>query len=128
MVQGTTTVGLRAEHGFAAPVTVRRATSTTTVLFDTGLSPDVMVVNADRLGVDLTAIQAVARRGGALRRGLAGRVFDGRVERPPGADRPCGAFAMEPGIVLDELNRRLARTGCASGPSRPPTPTARSAG
>ncbi len=58
-VEGATRVGLRAEHGFAALVTVRRATATTTVLFDTGLSPDAMVVNADRLGVDLTAIQAV---------------------------------------------------------------------
>ncbi|WP_200214346.1 MBL fold metallo-hydrolase [Micromonospora coerulea] len=56
---GSTTVGLRAEHGFAALVTVRRSNSTTTLLFDTGLSPDAMVVNAERLGVDLTRIQAV---------------------------------------------------------------------
>jgi len=56
---GSTTVGLRAEHGFSALVTVRRQTTSTTLLFDTGLSPDAMVVNADRLGVDLSAIQAV---------------------------------------------------------------------
>ncbi len=56
---GTTTVGLMAEHGFSALVTVRRGTTTTTLLFDTGLSPDAMVTNADRLGVDLTQIQAV---------------------------------------------------------------------
>ncbi len=56
---GSTSVGLRAEHGFSALVTVRRGPATTTLLFDTGLSPDAMVVNADRLGVDLTAIQAV---------------------------------------------------------------------
>ncbi|MBM0225500.1 MULTISPECIES: MBL fold metallo-hydrolase [Micromonospora] len=56
---GSTTVGLRAEHGFAALVTVRRGNTTTTLLFDTGLSPDAMVVNAERLGVDLTRIQAV---------------------------------------------------------------------
>ena len=48
-----------AEHGFSALVRVRRGDSTTTVLFDTGLSPDAMVTNADRLGVDLSAIQAV---------------------------------------------------------------------
>lgn len=56
---GTTTVGLMAEHGFSALVTVRRGATTTTLLFDTGLSPDAMVVNSDRLGVDLTQIQAV---------------------------------------------------------------------
>jgi 7,8-dihydropterin-6-yl-methyl-4-(beta-D-ribofuranosyl)aminobenzene 5'-phosphate synthase len=56
---GATTVGLMAEHGFSALVSVRRGDTTTTLLFDTGLSPDAMVVNADRLGVDLTAIQAV---------------------------------------------------------------------
>ena len=56
---GRTTVGLMAEHGFSALVTVTRGATTTTLLFDTGLSPDAMVINADRLGVDLTAIQAV---------------------------------------------------------------------
>jgi hypothetical protein len=29
----------------------------TTLLFDTGLSPDVMVVNADRLGIDEVVVQ-----------------------------------------------------------------------
>lgn len=56
---GATTVGLMAEHGFSALVTVRRGDATTSVLFDTGLSPDAMVTNADRLGVDLTAVHAV---------------------------------------------------------------------
>jgi 7,8-dihydropterin-6-yl-methyl-4-(beta-D-ribofuranosyl)aminobenzene 5'-phosphate synthase len=56
---GETTVGLRAEHGFSALVTVRRGMRTTTLLFDTGLSPDAMVTNADRLGTDLGAVQAV---------------------------------------------------------------------
>ena len=55
----STYVGLRAEHGFAALVTVRRAASLTTLLFDTGLSPDAMVTNADRLGIDLGGIQGV---------------------------------------------------------------------
>ena len=53
------TVGLLAEHGFAALVTVRRADRTTSLLFDTGMSPDAMVINADRLGVDLSAVQGV---------------------------------------------------------------------
>jgi len=56
---GRTAVGLRAEHGFSAMVTVRRDTTTTSLLFDTGLSPDAMVVNADRLGIDLLGVQGV---------------------------------------------------------------------
>jgi 7,8-dihydropterin-6-yl-methyl-4-(beta-D-ribofuranosyl)aminobenzene 5'-phosphate synthase len=56
---GRTAVGLRAEHGFSALVTVRRDATTTSLLFDTGLSPDAMVVNADRLGIDLLAVQGV---------------------------------------------------------------------
>lgn len=56
---GRTTVGLRAEHGFSALVTVRRGATATSLLFDTGLSPDAMVVNADRLGIDLLGVQGV---------------------------------------------------------------------
>jgi 7,8-dihydropterin-6-yl-methyl-4-(beta-D-ribofuranosyl)aminobenzene 5'-phosphate synthase len=56
---GETAVGLRAEHGFSALVTVRRGTTTTSLLFDAGLSPDAMVVNADRLGIDLLGVQGV---------------------------------------------------------------------
>jgi 7,8-dihydropterin-6-yl-methyl-4-(beta-D-ribofuranosyl)aminobenzene 5'-phosphate synthase len=56
---GATVAGLRAEHGFSALVTVRRGTTSTTLLFDTGVSPDGMVDNADRLGVDLADVQGV---------------------------------------------------------------------
>lgn len=56
---GETAVGLRAEHGFSALVTVRRDATTTSLLFDTGLSPDAMMVNADRLGIDLLGVQGV---------------------------------------------------------------------
>jgi 7,8-dihydropterin-6-yl-methyl-4-(beta-D-ribofuranosyl)aminobenzene 5'-phosphate synthase len=58
---GRTNVGLMAEHGFSALVTVRRgpATTTTSVLFDTGLSPEAMVTNAARLGLDLFSVQAI---------------------------------------------------------------------
>jgi len=56
---GRTTAGLRAEHGFSALVTVRRGTTTTTLLFDTGVSPDGMTDNADRLGIDLRDVQGV---------------------------------------------------------------------
>jgi len=75
---GRTSPGLRAEHGFSALVAVRRGGTTTRLLFDTGISPDGMVVNADRLGVDLRDVQgAVLSHGhfdhtGGLT-GLAGR-------------------------------------------------------
>src|SRR5262245_18236615 len=53
---GSTQVGMIAEHGYSALVTVRRGTSSTSVLFDAGLSPDAMSTNADRLGVDLSGL------------------------------------------------------------------------
>ncbi|MGY1607373.1 MBL fold metallo-hydrolase [Geodermatophilus sp. SYSU D00700] len=56
---GGTLPGLRAEHGFSALVTVRRGRTSTTLLFDTGISPDGMADNAERLGVDLGAVQGV---------------------------------------------------------------------
>ncbi|MGY1707999.1 MBL fold metallo-hydrolase [Geodermatophilus sp. SYSU D00758] len=71
---GVTSTGMRAEHGFAALVTVRRGGTTTTLLFDTGLSPDGMTENAGRLGVDLGAVQGVVLSHGHLDHagGLAG--------------------------------------------------------
>jgi 7,8-dihydropterin-6-yl-methyl-4-(beta-D-ribofuranosyl)aminobenzene 5'-phosphate synthase len=67
-----------AEHGFSALVAVRRGTTTTTLLFDTGLSPDAMMTNAGRLGVDLSQIQAAVLSHGHFDHagglaGLAGR-------------------------------------------------------
>jgi len=56
---GRTSVGLMAEHGFSALVTARRAGTTTSVLFDTGLSPEAMVTNASRLGLDLFGVHAI---------------------------------------------------------------------
>jgi len=58
-LDGTTMTGLLAEHGFGALVTVRRGDHTTSVLFDSGMSPDALVTNADRLQVDLTAVQGI---------------------------------------------------------------------
>jgi 7,8-dihydropterin-6-yl-methyl-4-(beta-D-ribofuranosyl)aminobenzene 5'-phosphate synthase len=54
-----TFAGLVAEHGFSALVTVRRSGTTHTLLFDTGVSPDGLATNAERLGVDVGAIEAV---------------------------------------------------------------------
>lgn len=56
---GRTRAGLRAEHGFSALVTVREGSTRSTLLFDTGVSPDGMAVNAERLGVDAGDIRAV---------------------------------------------------------------------
>jgi 7,8-dihydropterin-6-yl-methyl-4-(beta-D-ribofuranosyl)aminobenzene 5'-phosphate synthase len=58
-VGGAADVGLVAEHGFAALVTVRRGETTTSLLFDAGLSPDALSVNASRLGIDLGAVQGI---------------------------------------------------------------------
>ncbi len=75
---GLTTRGMIAEHGFSALVTVRKGDQATTLLFDTGLSPDAMVINADRLGVDLGEVHSVVLSHGHFDHagglaGLAGR-------------------------------------------------------
>lgn len=56
---GRTSIGLVAEHGYSALVTVRRGQRETTLLFDAGLSPTGMLDNADRLGADLSGLQGV---------------------------------------------------------------------
>jgi 7,8-dihydropterin-6-yl-methyl-4-(beta-D-ribofuranosyl)aminobenzene 5'-phosphate synthase len=56
---GEAGAGLRAEHGFSALVTVRRGDTSGTLLFDTGASPDGLAVNAERLGIDVGAVQGV---------------------------------------------------------------------
>jgi 7,8-dihydropterin-6-yl-methyl-4-(beta-D-ribofuranosyl)aminobenzene 5'-phosphate synthase len=57
--EGRASPGLIAEHGFSALVTTRRANRTHTVLFDTGISPDGMATNFERIGLDASAIEAV---------------------------------------------------------------------
>ena len=52
-----TNAGLIAGHGFSALVTVRRGNNTTSVLSDTGASPDAVVTNGGRLGLDLSALE-----------------------------------------------------------------------
>jgi 7,8-dihydropterin-6-yl-methyl-4-(beta-D-ribofuranosyl)aminobenzene 5'-phosphate synthase len=56
---GRTAPGLIAEHGFSALVTTRRGKDTHTVLFDTGVSPEGMATNIERLGLDVAAIEVV---------------------------------------------------------------------
>jgi 7,8-dihydropterin-6-yl-methyl-4-(beta-D-ribofuranosyl)aminobenzene 5'-phosphate synthase len=56
---GETAPGLRAEHGYSALVTVRRGSTSSTLLFDTGVSPDGFAVNAETLGIDVGSLQGV---------------------------------------------------------------------
>ncbi len=56
---GRTVAGLRAEHGFSTLVTVRRDSTESMLLFDTGASPDGLAVNAERLGLGLGDLQGV---------------------------------------------------------------------
>lgn len=56
---GVTVPGLLAEHGFSALVTVRRGERTHTLLFDTGVSPDGLATNMERLSIDAGSIEAV---------------------------------------------------------------------
>ncbi|MHA3701968.1 MBL fold metallo-hydrolase [Jatrophihabitans sp. YIM 134969] len=114
---GRTTVGLRAEHGFSALVTVRRGSTTTSLLFDAGLSPDALVVNADRLGVDLTAVHAVVLSHGhfdhagglsglAARRGARGMAM---VVHPYVWTPRRVAVPGQPANLLPSLSRRALR-------------------
>ena len=57
--EGRTFPGLIAEHGFSALVTTRRGVTAHTVLFDTGVSPDGMAINFERLDLDAAAIEVV---------------------------------------------------------------------
>jgi 7,8-dihydropterin-6-yl-methyl-4-(beta-D-ribofuranosyl)aminobenzene 5'-phosphate synthase len=56
---GRTGASLLAEHGFSAIVEVQHGPSRSTVLFDTGASPDGMATNAERLGVSFDDLRAV---------------------------------------------------------------------
>jgi 7,8-dihydropterin-6-yl-methyl-4-(beta-D-ribofuranosyl)aminobenzene 5'-phosphate synthase len=56
---GEVRAGLRAEHGFSALVTARRGDQSTTVLFDTGVSPDGLASNAEFLELGMDTVQGV---------------------------------------------------------------------
>ncbi len=56
---GVALLGLRAEHGYSALVTVRRGERVSRLVFDAGLSPEAMTVNAERLGVDFGEVQTL---------------------------------------------------------------------
>lgn len=117
---GSTTVGLMAEHGFSALVTIRRGTTSTTLLFDTGLSPDAMVINAERLGVDLGAIQAVVLSHGHFDHagGLVGLAGKRGIRSLPMVVHPMiwtRRRLAVPGTEAEELPTLSKRTLAAEG-------------
>ena len=101
-------------HGFSAVATARRGSQTSTALFDVGPRGDVWLANAERLGVDLAAIDVLFlshwhwdHSGGipavvaavAAARAAAGRaplLVDVHPDRPDqrGILTPLGVFAM----------------------------------
>jgi len=50
---------LRAEHGFSALIDIYLSNTSHKVLFDTGASGDMVLYNVDRLGVDLSNVEAI---------------------------------------------------------------------
>lgn len=99
---GRTAAGLVAEHGFSALVTVRRGTTKSTLLFDTGVSPDGMAINAERLGVDFSDLRGVVLSHGHFDH--AGG-FSGLARLCPGHDLP---LTVHPAVWT---RRRLALPG-----------------
>lgn len=58
--RGNKRMSVLAEHGFSALIKTTSEDSTRTMLFDFGFSKDVVVRNADALGVDLTEVEILA--------------------------------------------------------------------
>jgi 7,8-dihydropterin-6-yl-methyl-4-(beta-D-ribofuranosyl)aminobenzene 5'-phosphate synthase len=58
-VEAETVEGLHAEHGFSMLVTVERAGRRSQLVFDTGMTPDGMVGNMRRLGVDAGEVEVI---------------------------------------------------------------------
>ena len=119
-VGGMTLTGLIAEHGFSALITVRRGDRTTSVLFDAGLSPDALVTNADRLQVDLTAVQGVVLSHGHFDHagGLAGLTRRLGRSRMPMVVHPAAWTRRRlaaPGAEPTELPTLDPRTLAAEG-------------
>ncbi|HWC83580.1 MAG TPA: MBL fold metallo-hydrolase [Pseudonocardiaceae bacterium] len=82
---GATTAGLVAEHGFGALVTIRSGGRGTSLLFDTGQSPDALITNADRLGLDLRELHSIVLSHGHFDHagGLAGLAARRGVRKLP---------------------------------------------
>ncbi len=95
---GRTTPGLLAEHGFSALVRIRRGEREHTLLFDTGISPDGMAINLERLELDAGAIEAVVLSHGHFDHagGFAGLARLRRIVEPTVA----ALAAMAPELIV----------------------------
>jgi 7,8-dihydropterin-6-yl-methyl-4-(beta-D-ribofuranosyl)aminobenzene 5'-phosphate synthase len=103
---------LVAEPGFSALVEVESAGRRRTLLFDTGVSPDGMVENARRLGIDLREVEAIV---------LSHGHWD-HVAGMEGVARVLGPSRLPVVIHPDGwTRRRLAFPGLA--PAELPTPS-----
>jgi 7,8-dihydropterin-6-yl-methyl-4-(beta-D-ribofuranosyl)aminobenzene 5'-phosphate synthase len=118
--RGKTVDGLQAEHGFSMLVTVERGDRRSHILFDTGMTPDGMVGNMRRLGIDAADVEVVVLSHGHFDHttGLDGLVRTvGRRNVPvvvhPGlwARRRINIPGVDP-VELPTLSKRaLAGTG-----------------
>lgn len=59
MIDRTVPDEVKAEHGLSLLLTVTRGDKSHRLLFDTGVSPDGMIANMDRLGLDARDIEAI---------------------------------------------------------------------
>src|SRR5258708_30783062 len=59
MVDGTVPEQLVAEHGLSLLLTITKSGKAHRLLFDTGVSPDGMVANMDRLDIDARDVEAI---------------------------------------------------------------------
>jgi 7,8-dihydropterin-6-yl-methyl-4-(beta-D-ribofuranosyl)aminobenzene 5'-phosphate synthase len=134
--RGRTVAGLVAEHGFSALVTASRGNNTSTLLFDTGASPEAMALNAERLGVDFADLQGVVlshghfdhtgglsglarlRRGHGLPLTVHPAVWSRRRLAPPGTEPvelptlSANALAREGFEVIERRQPSLLAQGC----------------
>jgi 7,8-dihydropterin-6-yl-methyl-4-(beta-D-ribofuranosyl)aminobenzene 5'-phosphate synthase len=75
--------GLVAEHGFSVLVTVERGGTEHRILFDAGLSPDALVTNMRRLGLDPRDVEIIVLSHGHSDHttGLDGFIREGPASR-----------------------------------------------
>jgi 7,8-dihydropterin-6-yl-methyl-4-(beta-D-ribofuranosyl)aminobenzene 5'-phosphate synthase len=125
---GGTAVGLLAEHGFAALVTVTRAGRSTTLLFDTGISPYGLTTNAERLDVDWSSVQGVVLSHGHFDHaggfaGLAERTRSLPMTVHPGiwTQRRLAPPGVEPTVMPTLSKRALEGEGFAVIERRQPS-------